>query len=1006
MGEVTLERLQVIIEAYTRPYRDELERVRRQTEQTTRHVERQTARVSNSWKKVAGIVLKVVSAGALAAFGKSCIDLGSDLAEVQNVVNITFGSMSSSVDAFAQNAVTQFGLSETMAKKYMGTYGAMAKAFGITGQAGLEMSEAITGLTGDVASFYNITQDAAYTKLKSIFTGETESLKDLGVVMTQTALDQYALNNGFGKTTAKMTEQEKVMLRYQFVMSSLADASGDFVRTSDGWANQMRVLSLQFDSLRATIGQGLINALTPVLQTINALLAKMQTLAGYFKSFTEALFGNRSGGDAVSGAASSAGKLADNMGNVAESAKKATKSLAAFDELNIVNQNPAAADSNAAGDGDSLDLGNMGGELLGDITINPKIEAAAQKVRDMLNALREAAGPTKEALQRLWDEGLSRLGDFVWTGLKDFWNEFLKPLGNWALGTGIPMLADAINNFLMKVDWPTINAALKNFWQALEPFAEAVGTGLLNFFHDLLSIGADFINAVVPGALNGIADALNKISPETAEKIGYAIGAIVTAIAGFKIVSGIFGIVKKFFTLIAGSRLVGLIRNIIGVVQMVSGGFATWGEAIATIFPRFSTFVKSVMGVVSAIGTALGAIGGFITAGAATGAAAIAIGAAVVAAVVAIVTAVVLNWDKIKAFFTETIPEWWNGTVIPFFQGIPEWFAGIWSSVVEFFMTAWNSLLSWFQEVPGMISSVIDSIVSFFNELPYKIGYAIGFVIGTLIKWGQDLVQTVTEEVPKIIEKVVQFFTELPGKIYQAIIAFKENVIQWGSDILSSFIQTVSNIIENVVQFFAGLPDKIYQKLIAFKNTIIQWKNDVIGWVKTYIPSMLNAIIDWFNKLPGRLIDIGKNMAKAIWNGICSMGNWLKDKLESFFGGIGDGIADALGIGRGSQTSVSAVPRFAAGGFPDSGQMFIARESGPEMVGSIGGRTAVANNGQITTAIRQAVVSGMMEIAPYFSGGDREVHIHLEGDADRLFKLVKGKNDQHIKITGKSAFAY
>ena len=1001
---MTLEKLQVIIEAYTKPYRDELEKVKRMTSQTTSHVERQTARMSNSFKRMAKTVASVLSVGAIVAFGKSCTELGSDLAEVQNVVDVTFGEMSASVDAFAKDAITQFGLSETMAKKYMGTYGAMAKAFGITGQAGLEMSKTITGLTGDVASFYNLSQDEAYTKLKSIFTGETESLKDLGVVMTQTALDQYALNNGFGKTTAKMTEQEKVMLRYQFVMSSLADASGDFARTADSWANQVRVLKLQFDSLRATIGQGLINALTPVIKVINELLSKTKTFAGYFKSFTEALFGKKSDGgisgaaDAMAGAAGSSGTLADNMENVAESAKKATKSLAAFDELNIVNQNPAAADSNVAGGG-SLDFGNMGGELFGDVTVNPAIEEAAQKVKEMLEELKRAAEPAREALKRLWDEGLSRLGNFVWTGLKDFWNEFLKPLGNWALGTGIPMLADAVNNFLLKVDWPAINEALKNFWQALEPFAEAVGTGLLDFFHDLLDIGADFINAVVPGALNGIADALNKISPEQAERIGYGLGAIVTAILGFKLVSGIVDKIKKFIIFISGLKIVSFIRNLIGVIEIVSGGFATWGEAILMVFPGLTKF-KAIF---SAIGAALGWIGGLLGL---TGATAVAAGAVIIAAVVALVTAVVLNWDKIKTFFIETIPAWWKDTVIPFFQGIPEWFNGIWSSTVDLFKNTWDGLINWFQKIPEEIGNIIDLIVSFFSDLPYKIGYVIGFVIGTVIKWGQDLIQIVSEEVPKIIESIVRFFSELPGKIYQAIISFRDNVFQWGSNILESFTQTVNGIIEKVVHFFAELPDKIYQKLIAFKETIIKWKNDVVEWVNTYIPSMLNSIIDWFNKLPERLVDIGKNMLKSMWNGICSMGNWLKEKLESFFGGIGEGIADTLGLGKGSAVQIASVPRFATGGFPDSGQLFIANESGPEMVGRIGSKAAVANKEQITAAIAQAVINGMLEVAPYFTGSGKEVHVHLEGDAEHLFKLVKGKNDQYIKITGKSAFAY
>ena len=193
-------------------------------------------------KQLSGILGTAKKAGAALAaaftvkqivdFGAQCIELGSDLEEVQNVVDVTFPRMSKQVDAFAKQAITSFGLSETMAKRFTGTFGAMAKAFGFSEKTAYEMSSTLTGLAGDVASFYNISQDEAYTKLKSVFTGETESLKDLGVVMTQAALDQYALANGFGKTTSAMSEAEKVALRYQFVQDKLATAAGDFARTS------------------------------------------------------------------------------------------------------------------------------------------------------------------------------------------------------------------------------------------------------------------------------------------------------------------------------------------------------------------------------------------------------------------------------------------------------------------------------------------------------------------------------------------------------------------------------------------------------------------------------------------------------------------------------------------------------------------------------------------------------------------------------------------------------
>ena len=274
-------------------------------------------------KKIGVLIGGAFAIGELAQFGKECLELGSDLSEVQNVVDVTFTTMSEKVNEFAKNAITSAGLSETMAKQYTGTFGAMAKAFGFSEEQAYNMSTQLTQLTGDVASFYNLDQEEAFIKLKSVFTGETETLKDLGVVMTQSALDQYALANGYGKTTSAMTEQEKVTLRLAFVQKQLSAASGDFIRTSDSWANQVRVMQLQLQSLKATVGQGLINLFTPVLRVINILLGKLATLANAFKSFTELITGKKSSGQTGASGAGLAGTdamadTADQYGSYAD----------------------------------------------------------------------------------------------------------------------------------------------------------------------------------------------------------------------------------------------------------------------------------------------------------------------------------------------------------------------------------------------------------------------------------------------------------------------------------------------------------------------------------------------------------------------------------------------------------------------------------------------------------------------------------------------------------------
>lgn len=372
--------------------------------------ESQMAGITGLAKKTGAALTTAFGIKKLVDFGKQCLELGSDLAEVQNVVDVTFPHMTSEVDKFAKSAAQSFGLSETMAKQYTGTFGAMAKAFGFSKKQAYDMGTTLTGLAGDVASFYNLSQDEAYTKLKSVFTGETESLKDLGVVMTQTALDSYAMANGFGKTTSAMTEAEKVALRYQFVQDQLSAAQGDFARTSDSWANQGRILSLQTQSLMATIGQGLINLFTPVIKVINIAIGKLTTLANAFKAFTELITGNKASnggsngvseiaasaadaGDSLNGASDAASNLTNNTnkaGKAAQNAAKKMKSLMGFDQINKLDSqsstsssgtSPSTGSTGTAGNG--VDYGKLAdGDTVIDKT-DEKLSALQKRCQEL-----------------------------------------------------------------------------------------------------------------------------------------------------------------------------------------------------------------------------------------------------------------------------------------------------------------------------------------------------------------------------------------------------------------------------------------------------------------------------------------------------------------------------------------------------------------------------------------------------------------------------------------------
>ncbi len=362
--------------------------------------------INKSFGGIGKFIATALSTAAIGSFAKSCLDLGSALSEVQNVVDVVFPTMNSQVDAFAKNAINQFGLSETVAKRMTGTYGSMARAFGFSEKEAYNMSTALTGLAGDVASFYNMDPTEAYTKLKSVFSGETETLKDLGVVMTQSALDQYALANGFGRATSEMTEQEKVALRLQFVTTQLSAAGGDFARTSDSWANKVRVLSLNFQTLKATLGQGFIQVLSPVISMLNNLVLKLQKAAQYFVAFVNLITGNKKTSTSLGntsqsvekissglgGASTGASKLANNIGGVGKSAKKAAKqmgALASFDDIKNISSKKDTGGASGGSSGGAGGTGGIGGDLGGATNTVAKIDVDTSGMEKGINKMRE-----------------------------------------------------------------------------------------------------------------------------------------------------------------------------------------------------------------------------------------------------------------------------------------------------------------------------------------------------------------------------------------------------------------------------------------------------------------------------------------------------------------------------------------------------------------------------------------------------------------------------------------
>lgn len=509
----------------------------------------------------------------LVNFSKEAIELGSNLQEVQNVVDTTFTKMAGNVNEFAKDAAKSAGLSETMAKKYIGTYGAMSKAFGFAEEQAYTMSTTLTQLSGDVASFYNITQDEAYTKLKSVFTGETESLKDLGIVMTQTALDSFAMAKGYGKTTKQMSEQEKVALRYAFVLEQLSSVQGDFVKTSDSWANQTKILSLNFDSFKANIGQALINIFTPFLKIINEIVAKMAEFSKGFVTFSEMLVGkSTSGGGGSPGAA--LGEIAGKYDDIANSTNEATKAqkkyLSGLDEIKTFSESQMSTEQGITSNELHIVGGNANNSQYADTIglldrLKNKVQELSEKyplLGKIIDVYTEKINPTIKNIKNDFSDISSKFIDWikkdgvpvlerwgekfavVWDedirptffqfidsiggiseAINELWKNDLDPFLNWIIEKFIPKLTPRIelsgNKFFDLISY--ISKLFKGLIEELEGFLIFfMGTfsgdlklsmeGLKKFFQGMLNIGITMFEKFLNSMINKTNGLANKIN--------------------------------------------------------------------------------------------------------------------------------------------------------------------------------------------------------------------------------------------------------------------------------------------------------------------------------------------------------------------------------------------------------------------------------------------------------------------------------------------------------------
>lgn len=777
----------------------------------TQNVTVQTSKIKSAISGIKSALVGLAVGTGLLKLGKEALQVASDLTEVQNIVDVAFGSMAWKAEKFSKSALEAFGMSELSAKKTSGTYMTMAKSAGINENAASDMAVTLAGLTGDVASFYNISQNLADVRLKSVFTGETETLKELGVVMTQTNLQAYALSQGINKNISDMNQAEQTTLRYNFVLDRLAFVQGDFARTSSSWANQIRILQECFKQLLGIIGNGLIAALTPVVQFLNMIISKLITFANVVSAVFGRLFGKKSGGEqaatgfsaadnAAKSATSSAGGLNNALKGTEGQAKKTAKalgSLAGFDELNTI----SASDS-SAGAGSGADSGGIGG---GGYAIDPidwdsafkepdtsGIEATVDKVMCYIDRLKTFLKTNAPVITSLLAGVLAGFVAFEviknWAALtgpiKSLFTNIgalfalfkdvgvIETLSVMLTGLSAPMLAIAGTV-------AAVTAALVYLYQTSESFRnlvnEAVGA--------LLGILQNFYT----GCLLPIFDTLVMLF----NTVLLPLGSLLTDVF-LTVVEAIASIVLSFWTNIL-APIADFLVSVLGIaIQGVCDVIQGWMPAINTVIGILSklwnTMLKPIVTFIqTAFITVFEIAGGIIT--------------------------TVAN-DILEAF----------QFVIDFFVGVFTLdIEKMWDSVCGLFGWAWDTICLIFSPIGDFFTDQWENIQEAFSSVG---------------EWFKNTFQGAWDKVCSVFSGVCKFFGDVWSNITKAF----GDVAGWFRGKFSDAWTAVKNVFSTGGAVFDGIKDGILNGLKAVVNAIIKGINKVIKIPFDGINSALKSI--------------------------------------------------------------------------------------------------------------------------------------------------------------------
>lgn len=961
----------------------------------------------NAISKSMSLVKTALATLAVGKIIKDSVSVAMQTESSVNQLSRTLGNNAGEFNKWAQTQAKSFGMARSEAFKYGAVYSNLISGFTKNTAETTKYTEQLLKASAVVASATGRTMEDTMERIRSGLLGNTESIEDLGINVNVAMIESTKAFQQFanGKSWQKLDYQTQQQIR---LMAILEQAN---IKYGDSLAGTTATRQLQFIStlkdIQLNLGQAFLPIYNAILPALTALASQIEKITSHFSAFTQALFGKSVQYQVEQTSSSISGQTdaVKDLGNATSDAgKKAKKALAGFDEINQLSSPSSKSGTGTGGSGSGTSTGGT--------KVTPIESKVDTNALNALNKFKDAIQPTLDAFGR-FKKALEGPINFAKNGLYSFYSDVLVPIGKWVLGKGLPTLLDTVTGLIESIDWTKLTDALKKFNKALAPFAIGVGTGLVNFIKDLGSYLSPIISktiSLLADALSLLADALNSLSPKTTEDLGKSLGVLFTSLALAKSLSGVGAILTttgKGLGSLAGGLALFASVNPMAFVAMFNGLLEDLEKWVQNkIADRFGNIWNKILVIFANVG--LGAAAGF-TFGGPVGAIIGALAGGLIAAIHEFNFKPI--WESFKTALINT------ATTIFNFNETKKTFADMLINFKKVFSgddIGKNLMLGLLNGIKVALGLVIEPINDLFWGIVDSVKKLFGIHSPSTVfaEIGNNIILGLKNGITDAWNNFISFVTGLPGKIVEKFGDIKTKFFEKGKNIIDGIKQGWNDNVTGFIAWLSEKPGNILNSFGDIKNKFLAKGSEIIEGIKNGWSNNWSAFTQWLSKLPGKIADgigslkeVGKNLINSFIEGIKSV---TMPKIEVKTENIRPATSgkDYSGISNSKKSSIRA---YATGGFPDSGQLFIANEGSPELIGNIGGKTAVANNDQITAGIAQAVSGAMMpEVALL-----QEQNMLLKSilaktgiTTGQIYDAVVGEDNKSINTTGYSKLAF